>query len=415
MYQQPLNELSHSLQIRKCMIQGEHDFSDLTYGSHWSSEYYTSFSKRERIDKKIPQKDLSQVTYCPSCNIESIRELGYAYFKKVWWRSHWCRVHRKKLYFLTGKNKSLWEDIVCVLRGQEPLNFERFDNIDASSEHIKISSCYGELHIDFRENFSYPYCVRRKCIFQFSPCFQITFLKWCFSKHKKILSQISYGNGNRQFFSKFLVKPFIIDRYSLNKTDDYAYVFFNLLCREKPPIFIDFISNYVFYIEEQNILKNSNASCSKCPRLDWSRSCCLSKEIYRKRLLEPVMIFNGEESFRIGMDVFKVEDRSIELAQCCQIDSIYFMNNNRLCDFSDTMHSPKHRRAAKSMGVTNFDSSLISFQEQYLLLGYHDPELNDPESDIKKINLPIYLEENITLIPSEHRPMLLEVLPDDLQ
>lgn len=389
-----IEELEHSKILRSSIRLGIFNFTDLLYkNKYWKCLSYSvgpNGDTNDIINQQSVYNYVSPISYCDDCILFAIREFGYGYFKRAWWRSSWCRVHRKKLNVLTSVKTLLSEDILGGFSSKNSslISLDHYHRhyYYKKSFYLKLIAFYGELHIDVAGDYGIPQNIKRDCLFNFTPCFQTKFLSWCLSHHDELLRKLNHNTNIQTFFYMFRADSSIILRYDLERMKDYAILFFNIFCQEPNNVFKNFIESNAYHIEDGNLLKASGASCSICPHMEWTQACSESRDICRMRLIEPVLRFQGNGLVRIGSSYHQLaKDNSAMLAKENQIDTIYYMDNGSyICDLE-----------AKRQSYTE----LTRYYEKYTLLGWRD--VNDDISGCRHLSVdyPLYSEKQVTLVP----------------
>lgn len=301
-------ELDHSKLLRQRYLQGQFDIVDLLYKEkYWISKSDCMGEPREkRRDYVAYGSSTSPVTFCLDCIRESIRENGFGYFKSTWWRSHWCRNHQKRLTVLCSEGKTLSQDILTVLSGKmvtsvEPASSRHFLRYREKAFQLSIDSSFGQLFREVNFNYGIPRNIKDIALFNLSPCFGRKFLSW-FIDNIELFKQHDLGQDCRAWISLFGKDRSVKYRYSHTALIDYINVFFNFLSQNSIDEFREFVSNYSFFDEENDVLILKRMNCSKCPNLSWSMDCSRSLDIARYRLTPPVIRRNDIESFNSFME-----------------------------------------------------------------------------------------------------------------
>jgi hypothetical protein len=333
-------ELEHSQIIRHRYLQGQFDVVDLLYkGKFWLSKSDCQGLPREkRRDYTTYGYSTSPVTFCLDCIKESIREYGFGYFKAVWWRSHWCRIHQKHLSVLCSEGKHFSQDIRKILSGQsvpsmEVVSNEHFFQYGDKPFNLSIDSSFGLFITQVNFDYGIPRCIEDIYLFDMSPCFGSKFFSW-FVDNIEVFKQHELSRGCRTWLNLFGKDRSVKYRYSYATLIDYVDVFFNFLSQESIDKFREFVSTHSFFDEDNDVLLLKRMNCSKCPNLSWSKECSRGLDIVRYRLTPPVIMRNNIKSFnrfmeRIGSDSRRthtceeLKDRSIE----SDIGSVFELND----------------------------------------------------------------------------------------
>lgn len=407
-----VSELEHSRYIRSLIRQGKFDFSKVIYkGLYWSPMVEYCIEGYKRQPPWVKWFSASPITYCPNCIDESIREFGFGYFKTVWWRSVWCRRHRKKLKVIQpSKEKTMSALILETLSGKESLNscivsLECFPRPPSSILNIRLKTQDGFQYRDVGGNYKIPHFIMRNCLFELAPCFRHQFLLWVIHNHEYLLDALPYQSNLRVFFSLFKPKVSIIYRSSTIQLADYAIVFFNLFCQEDVELFRCFIESNTFYVEKANLLMIRKLSCSLCPKSDWSKFCSQSRDIARIRLTPPVLRRHHIDNInawrkRLGelplLD--PVDEDVINLASNTQMDEIHYVKSTEyICSQLDE-------------NVNRFERD--SIECSYTLLGWQDLEVVTNKVDNHlTISLPLFSDVEVIVddgfCPSEVWPEIV--------
>lgn len=391
-------ELIQSRLVRDSMLHGNYNFTRFLYEKkYWvpSSVIEKNESHGHVSKSKVNGFATSPIAYCKDCISDSIFEFGYGYFKRVWWRSSWCRVHQKKLRVLTSIGRWLSQDILAVLSGFEAksssqISYEHYyHRISKKPFQLNLLAPYGELYIDVDYDFGIPQNIKYAGLFEFTPCFQVEFLFWYLTKHDELTRQLSYRADLQAFIFLFRAKPSTVLNVDLSSLIDYVFLFFNLFCQESNQFFKEFVESNA-YLANDNILKCSKYNCSMCPNIEWSKACGESQDICRVRLFEPVLRFFGSGLVRVGKEYFRAaEDNSVMLSKSTQIDKIHYINNgDYVCDFKD-----RERRTVYS--------ELYDLYEKYTLLGWRDKNYNSSAVNPSVVDYPLYNEAQVMVIPHQ--------------
>lgn len=390
-------ELLHSKYVRKRILQGTYNFTDYIY----KNQYWAPCSVINRDDEnhrisrsKISSTAISPIAYCKECISNSIREFGYGYFKRVWWRSSWCRVHRRKLSVLTSSGRLLSEDILAVLSG-----FEEKSSSSISFEHyyhrsqrepfpLKLMASYGELHLDVAKDYGIPQIIKQECLFKFTPCFQKEFLLWFLTQHDELIRQLNYRADLQAFIYIFRTKSSTILHVDSTCLRDYTLLFFNLFCQEPNQLFREFIESNAYLVND-NLLKCTKYHCSMCPDIGWSKMCSESCDIYRVRLTEPVLRFDGSDLVREGKSYYLSEkDISSVLSKESQIDKIYYMYDGEyICDFENRKQQGAYPK-------------VTDLKDKYTLVGWRDTDRDLSDDSHLSIDYPLYSGAKTVVLPS---------------
>lgn len=113
---------------------------------------------------------ISPVTFCLDCIRESIIDNGFGYFKATWWRSHWCRIHQKRLTVLCSEGKDLSQDILTILSGQIVASMEvalhrHFFRYGEEPFYLSIDASFGKLIKQINFYFGIPRCIKDTALF----------------------------------------------------------------------------------------------------------------------------------------------------------------------------------------------------------------------------------------------------------
>ena len=336
-----LKELEHSKLIRKRYVLGHFDLTDMFYkGKYWISiNECKGYTDRKSRDRNTYGFLTSAITFCPDCIRESIQENGFGYFKSIWWKSHWCRVHQKKLNVICSEGKKLSQDILTILSGKtveaiEVASYEHFFNRDPEPFHLSIDSSFGELMVKVNYYFGIPICIKEFHLFNISPCLGKVFISWLIDNIK--VFQNKYFNGDiKAWLNLFNKERSIKFRCSYNSLVNHIHVFFNLLCQESIQEFHDFIKLNAFYDEDQDLLFLKKVNCSKCPNSSWSTECRKSLDINRYRLTPPVVLRDEVERFELSSnrhtlnivpktcEEIKIKSIKGHIGKCFELDSNY--------------------------------------------------------------------------------------------
>jgi len=351
-------ELEHSKIIRQRYRQGQFDFVDLLYkGKFWLSKSDCMGGSREkRRDYTTYGYSTSPVTFCLDCIRESIKENGFGYFKAIWWRSHWCRIHLKRLAVLCSEGKDLSQDISTILSGQSVasmavVSHQHFFRYGDKPFYLSIDSSFGQFIKQVNFDYGIPRCIKDISLFHMSPCFSSKFFSW-FIDNIEVFKQYEVSRYCRIWLNLFNKDHSVKYKYSYVTLIDYVDVFFNFLSQESIEDFREFVNTHSFFDEENDVLILKQMNCSKCPSFSWSTECSRNLDIVRYRLTPPVIRRNDIESFnrfmeRVGSDsrlTHTCEDlkaRSIE----SDMGSVFELNDrDYVCPgLQPTTHElPKH-------------------------------------------------------------------------
>lgn len=353
-----IRESEYSKIIRHRYQRGDFNCTDLLYkGKYWiSKDDCIGIPRTKRRDYRTYGYSTSPVTFCIDCIRESIREFGFGYFKAIWWHSHWCRIHQKRLTVLCSQGKELSQDILTTLSGQsvasmEVVSYRHFFRYGEEPFYLSIDSSFGKLIQQVNFYFGIPSCIEDVCLFHLSPCFGSEFFSW-FVDNIEVFKQYKLSRECRTWLNVFGKDRSVQYRYAYITLIDYVDVFFNFLSQESIGELQDFVETYAFFDEDNYLLIPKQVNCSKCPKLSWGTGCVRGLDIVRYRLTPPVIKRNNIESFnrcmeRVGSSTRlthtceKLKARSIE----SDIGAVFELNDrDYICSgLQPTTHdTPKH-------------------------------------------------------------------------
>jgi hypothetical protein len=301
-------ELIHSKKIRHLIIQGVFDFSGLFDGNHqWISFARLGIRDPRTSNYKLSKKQLeiknerkfatSLISFCPDCIEDSIKEYGYGFFKKAWWRNYYCKIHNKNLLIVKDKSKAkLSKSIMNILSGrwQTLRNVTSMEKSDILLFHSKSIKSIKRVDVDLpirlgRIANRYLSVIKENGNnYQISFCLRAKLLDWFDSNYEKISEELKkyYRCDNLIIFYPEKNDIPLISEF---ESDDFFLLFVYFLEKEKLGIYEEFLLENTRLIQGTNLVADIASNCQKCPSARWGNVCAASLSILRTRLIIPVL------------------------------------------------------------------------------------------------------------------------------